>query len=41
MKISSISNVLLDFGESHFESRVPEDLEIARKRIRAIFEEEE
>ncbi|WP_419678349.1 methyl-accepting chemotaxis protein [Aliarcobacter lanthieri] len=25
-KISSISNVLLDFGESHFESRVPEDL---------------
>ncbi|MCT7529161.1 methyl-accepting chemotaxis protein [Aliarcobacter cryaerophilus] len=28
MKISSISNVLLDFGESHFESRVPEDLEM-------------
>ena len=28
MKISSISNVLLDFGESHFESRVPEDLDM-------------
>ena len=28
MKISSISNVLLDFGESNFESRVPEDLDM-------------
>ncbi|MCG3709493.1 methyl-accepting chemotaxis protein [Aliarcobacter butzleri] len=28
MKISSISNVLLDFGESHFKSRVPEDLDM-------------
>ena len=28
MKISSISNVLLDFGKSRFESRVPEDLDM-------------
>ncbi|QKF74088.1 MCP-domain signal transduction protein [Aliarcobacter faecis] len=28
LKISLISKVLLDFGESHFESRVPEDLEM-------------
>ena len=28
LKISSVSDVLLDFGVSHFESRVPEDLDM-------------